>query len=511
MKKVLKILWRTVKWTIIVLFLLTVLAVTLICVRQVHVPKLVAESLLERYMPSNIVVYTDSVDIGVRGGLSVRGLKVYDRECKEHLSPMAGADAIDVDFLSRIVTIEGARYPRLPDGYYAPGNEERNSRIECRLPNLPDFSLTLVRPEILGLTPRQVTANVEVSRGRITVNRIKVDWPDRDERMAVDGFCYVDFDRQEVYGEVRGLARQPNIRPLLVALDVPVAMPYFDGFTEVTRPVPSWCGWKVNLVNNDLDLYLDLRPKLGRYNGIAMDSATGKIHLHVYTREDFLNYRQTIGPISGKTGEGLTLDGTVIVTGTNGYNTVDVDAKSTMPIADVLRIAGFEDDYVDSDVTGESSCKLQFRFPRAMTNNYELLNGRGHVEIKNGQLMRMKGFRGLLKEMPSAAPAVSWFTDTTQASCDYTIENGILKTDNVYIEGSLFSIKMYGSLDTTVDKLDFTVRVQFTKKDSIVGKLLHPLTWPFTKLLLEFRLTGSAGDPKWKYISVVDRVLEAVK
>ena len=182
-----------------------------------------------------------------------------------------------------------------------------------------------------------------------------------------------------------------------------------------------------------------------------------------------------------------------------------------MPIADVLRIAGFEDEYVDADVTGESTCKLQFRFPRAMTNNYELLNGSGHVEVKNGQLMRMKGFRGLLKEMPSAAPAVSWFTDTTQASCDYTIENGILKTDNVYIEGSLFSIKMYGSLDTTVDKLDFTVRVQFTKKDSIVGKLLHPLTWPFTKLLLEFRLTGSASDPNWKYISVVDRVLEAVK
>jgi hypothetical protein len=113
--------------------------------------------------------------------------------------------------------------------------------------------------------------------------------------------------------------------------------------------------------------------------------------------------------------------------------------------------------------------------------------------------------------MPSAAPAVSWFTDTTQASCDYTIENGILKTDNVYIEGSLFSIKMYGSLDTTVDKLDFTVRVQFTKKDSIVGKLLHPLTWPFTKLLLEFRLTGSAKEPEWKYISVIDRVLEVVK
>ena len=146
-----------------------------------------------------------------------------------------------------------------------------------------------------------------------------------------------------------------------------------------------------------------------------------------------------------------------------------------------------------------------------MTDDYGLLNGKGHVEVKHGQLMRMKGFRGLLEAMPSVAPAVSWFTDTTQASCDYVIENGVLRTDGVYIEGSLFSIKMYGSLDTVANSLDFTVRVQFTKQDSFMGKLIHPLTWPFTKLLLEFRLTGTPEKPEWKYISVVDRVLEVVK
>ena len=54
------------------------------------------------------------------------------------------------------------------------------------------------------------------------------------------------------------------------------------------------------------------------------------------------------------------------------------------------------------------------------------------------------------------------------------------------------------------------MRVQFAKKDSIAGKLLHPLAWPFTKLLLEFRLTGTPDEPKWTYLSVIDRVLEAV-
>ena len=70
---------------------------------------------------------------------------------------------------------------------------------------------------------------------------------------------------------------------------------------------------------------------------------------------------------------------------------------------------------------------------------------------------------------------------------------------------------MFGWFDAVRNVQDFTVRVQFAKSDSVVGKILHPLTWPFTKLLLEFKLTGSPEAPKWKYVSVVDRVLEVVK
>ena len=146
-----------------------------------------------------------------------------------------------------------------------------------------------------------------------------------------------------------------------------------------------------------------------------------------------------------------------------------------------------------------------------MTNNYEVMDGSGHIAIRNGCLMRMKWFRGLIDAMPSIAPAITWLSDTTQASGDYVIEKGVLRTENVYIEGTLFSIKMSGWLDTVRNTQDFTVHVQFAKSDSMVGKILHPITWPFTKLLLEFRLTGSPDEPKWKYISVINRVVEAVK
>ena len=277
-------------------------------------------------------------------------------------------------------------------------------------------------------------------------------------------------------------------------------------------PLPKFpVKFPVNLVNNDLDLHLSLHPTLGRYNNVPMSKADGELYLHVYTRDGWLNYSHQFGPIIAVGPNGEPLEGTVKVSGTNGYNTVAVDAKSALPVADLLEIGGFTGDYVDKDIFRECKCNLVFKFPRSMTNNYEVLNGSGHMEIRNGQIMRMKGFKGLLKLLAEKVPGISNFTDSTQASCDYVIENGVLKTDNIYIEGAVFSIKMYGKFDAPNDKLDFVVRVQFTKRDSFMGKILHPLAWPFTKLLLEFKLTGSPQDPQWHYISVIDRVVEAAK
>ena len=514
MKRLAKILWKTVKWTFAAVLLLLAAATVAFCVMVVHdvpVPVSLVQREFSSVAPSNLVLKVESASFSFLGGFKARGVSVLDMSKGVEGEFLAGADEIAVDFLGRRLTLVRARYPRLPDSYYAPENHERNGRVEAVLPSIPRFTLVLERPDILAVRPARVVADVEVSPDMVEVDRVRLDWPDRDERMRVDGVCTVDLARQVVEGSVRGTAKQAHIRPMLEALDIPVSLPYIDGFTEVPCCVPSSCSWNVNLVNNDLDLDLGLHPTLGRYNGVLMKRADGDLHLHVYTRGDWLNYRHVFGPIVGVGPNGEPLEGTVKVSGTNGYNVVEVAAKSALPVAELLRIGGFVGDYVGEDVVGESSCDLQFRFPRAMTNNYEVLDGRGHVEVKNGMLMRMKGFKGLLALLADKVPGVSWFTDSTQASCDYVIERGVLKTDNVYIEGSVFSIKMYGSFDATKDMLDFTVRVQFTKRDSVMGKILHPLAWPFTKMLLEFRLVGSPSKPEWHYISVIDRVVEATK
>jgi len=514
MRLLLKIIWKTAKWSFVVfcVFAVALIAyVVSLAFHDQHVPDSAVKRLVAGVVPPGMSVQVDSVEVGFRRGMRARGVRICETDWDRGARFVAGADLVEVDPLARRVRVVGAKYPRLPDSYYAPGNHERNERIDVTLPEIPRFTLELVRPEILAVAPERVLADVEVTRDHVFVDRIRLDWPDEEVRSGVVGFCTIDLARQKLVGEVEGTARQAHIRPMLVALDLPVSLPYIDGFTEVPGYVPSRCGWKVNLVNSDLDLELGLHPNLGKYNGVAMKKADGTLNLHVYTRGDWLNYTHTFGPIVGVGPDGEPLEGIVKVSGTNGFNTVEVDAKSALPVADLLRIGGFTGEYVGREVVGESSCRLKFAFPRAMTNNYEVLNGEGHVEVRGGQIMRMRGFKGLLALLAEKVPGVSWFTDTTQASCDYVIENGVVKTDNIYIEGSVFSIKMYGSFDAVKDSLDFTVRVQFTKRDSFMGKILHPLAWPFTKLLLEFRLSGSTDNPEWEYISVIDRVVEAAK
>jgi hypothetical protein len=511
MAKYMKIILRTVELGFIVFCFFF----ASLFFRAQPLPSSWVEFALSHFAPTNLVVEVDGFSVGFRSGVAFDGVRVFDAAelaSSTNAVPMASVDRLVVNPLARRILAVGARYPRLPASYYAPENHERNERLEATLPRLPRFLLILENPDILGAAPAKVVAEVEVQPSRVSFERIHLTWPPAPEGpMFLDGECAVDLVTQEVVGETHGTALQRQIRPFIDVLDVPVALPYIDAFTEVPGKVPASCSWHVNLVNNDFTLDLGLHPTLGRYRGVPMAKADGNLHLFVYTRGDWLNYHHQFGPIVGVGPKGEPLEGTVVVDGTNGYNTVSVMAKSALPVAHLLKIGGFEDDYVDDSVVGDSVCSLEFRFPRAMTNNYEVLNGKGHLSLRNGHLMRMKGMKGLVELLADKVPGVAWFTDVTQGSCDYVIENGILRSDNIYIEGTVFSIKMYGQFDTIKNALDFTVRVQFSKSDSIVGKILHPLAWPFTKLLLEFRVTGTANNPKWEYISVIDRVLEAVK
>lgn len=151
---------------------------------------------------------------------------------------------------------------------------------------------------------------------------------------------------------------------------------------------------------------------------------------------------------------------------------------------------------IDLDISGDFS-----------TNIWKTVNGKGKIEVTNGHLARMKLFSGLTESLAKRVPGVSFLVDQTQASADVVFKNGVLTTENLYIDGGMISIKGWGSYDISQDDLDFVIRVQFTREESIAGKIVHYLTLPFTKLLLEFKVSGPIDNPKWENIQIVDRIL----
>lgn len=477
--------------------------------RSQHIPADWVESALKKALPETLLVQLDSISFGVFNGLTVKNLRVFDlSESAEQ--PIASAKKVTVYPLRRLIVADALRYPRLPAGYYVPGNQERNERVQLDLPAVPRFSLCLIRPEILGVTPDNVIADVEIHHDRLSVSRIHLDWAELSEPIALDGFCSADFSRQVVQGEVYGFAKQYHIRPLLVALDIPISVEYMDAFTEVPGRIPARCGWNVNLINNDFTLTLDLKPDMGKYNGVALAHAESKLMIQTHTVGTNMNYKVTVGPLAARGVNAESLNGSVIITGQDNNVCVEANAKSNLPVAQLLKIAGFTGDYVDESMIGEAQSTNTFRFPDDMGSDVSKLNGEGHFEL-NGQVFRMKGFAGLLELLATRVPGVASITDSTSAKCDYTIRNGILHTENAVIDGKALSILMYGDLDLTKDELNFNVRVRFASQDSFVGKVLHPLTSPVSMLLLEFRLTGSTEHPKWEYLSVIDRVWEAAQ
>jgi hypothetical protein len=143
----------------------------------------------------------------------------------------------------------------------------------------------------------------------------------------------------------------------------------------------------------------------------------------------------------------------------------------------------------------------------ATTNFAARLNGAGKVAVKEGRLIQLPLFAGLTELLAARVPGVGYLVNQSTASADFTISNGVVRTDNLFIEGGVLSIKGWGGYDIGADRLDCTVRVQFLKEETLLGKLVHPVTWPFTKLLLEFRGSGPIASPVWEYVSVIDRIL----
>ncbi len=616
-KKTLSILWKIVK----VLFLVLFIFLGSLFFREQRLPTSWFNGLSDRLATTNIVFQCDDLAFGFRHGLRVSGIRVYDRTRKDFLTPMISVRTLLISPLSRKVLVVEPQVLRLHDGYYETNNyRERSRRLELTFPKIPTFHLTIDRPNILGLTPQRVTTRVKVQSTCLDFSEIHFDWPDGAHQTNLDGvFCF-DLVKQRATGEVHGESSQSRIRPLLVALDIPSSLSYMDAFTEVTKPVLARGTFDVDLTNNDFRMHLDLKPTMGRYNGVPMSHAEGTLDLYTFVRGTNFNIKLDVDLPVARDPDGQKLAGHLTMNMSNDLVRLAYDVTSELAFRDALEIADFMDpetlDVVVCEtkpvvtVKGRSGVSaadagynnltftaklargsfmdLQLRdletefslvgeqmnfskieargkkggrykgtatviFPGyderrltfatridcregsleeladvanfelgdisgkidgwcelsgpAQTNSVSKWNGKGSIKISDGHLAQLKLFAGLTKILAEKVPGVGFLVNQSSASADFTIKNGVFYSDNILIEGGFISLKAGGTYDIERDDANFTVLVQFLKKDSVLGNVLHSVTWPFSKLLLEFKATGSLDNPQWEYISILDRIL----
>ena len=603
-------------------FILLSVFVASLFFRSQSVPGFVIDGLCRRMSSDGFAVSCDRASFGFRHGLSLSGIRFYDREKKQNPeNPVCTVSGVHWDLFSRTVVVSGAKYPRLPDSYYddsvpssAPG------ALDIDLPEFDPVRVVLEKPSILGIDASSLETFVSSDGHRIEAKSISLELPDKDRDTRVSGAVTLDLDSQKMFFSIAGAVSQHQIRPLIEVLDVGIAVEYMDAFTGVEKPVESAMDFSCDLVSGAIDIGLKLRPDSGKYNGVAFESAEGTIEVLSRIAGTGRDYHLTIDvPRVIDSAGSVSCAKLTVEDPAAGKMLLGVDAKSSLSLEDALAVSevislddlpairceappvitlkgkagtSSEDSALNdlsgtvflrrgtingfvvnnlatsytlkgtilesvSSATGKSGGKLSwrdrmdlegFREGKARfsvsgsyrdgtleeiadafsfdlgerngkidwdlslsgelgANAVSTLNGSGKLKIADGHLAQMKLFAGFTKLLAAKIPGVSFFVNQTQASATFTITNGVFESSDIYIEGGFFSVKGWGRYDMAADNLDFTVRAQFLKKESIAGKIVHPLTFPFTKFLLEFKVEGPIDDPRWQYISIPDRIL----
>lgn len=628
---------------ILITFLVAAVALLLLCLSEISLPEFVIECATRRILSSDDwLLRIDSARLRPSGRLTLKGIRLLDRK-KAEAVPFLAVERVSMEFSPlrmllrprgaiRSMTVVRMKMPRLPDGYYIPDSiefpgspdfTERDEPIEMDIPDLEPFGVSLVEPDILDLRAKAVTVkSVSARAGVLSFDGVRVAFPDRDAKMEVVGSCELDVPGQRVRGGVHGQARQPNIRPMLQALDITNSYQFIDAFTGVVTPVDAGCKFDVNLRNSDLSLLLDLHPTGGAYRGVPLKTVQGNIDLRVFVRDHFQNAYITVGPVDVRMADGTYMTGTVVYENTNDIGYVSfrgvqsvTSLSNALAVADVLNdgtldclqpetppaitldgimavdpahaatnridgtlafdrgtffgiplvsartvfrlrgdrvefahgrssmphggdiagegeisFPGFREDNASfgvkvsgrgisledvtsvlgieggGDMSGKISGRVEFTAPFS-DRLASGLNGSASVSVKDGRLARIRLFAGLTDYLAKNVPGVASLVDQSNAELECTITNGVVRTSKLNVSGDVFAITGGGTYSIPEDNLDLTFRVKLFKNGTIIEKLATPITWTFSKLLMEFKVTGSMDSPRWKYVSVIERLL----
>jgi hypothetical protein len=141
-------------------------------------------------------------------------------------------------------------------------------------------------------------------------------------------------------------------------------------------------------------------------------------------------------------------------------------------------------DYRDSK--GSLSGRYDFSF---VPGKPEQMRGKGNLLVEDGNVFAIPVLGPLSFLLDSVIPGAGYQT-SRRATCDYTVANGEIRTDNLDVQGQGFVMIGKGSLFFIEDRMDFGVRVN---AQGVPGILLYPVS-----KLFEYVSDGRMTEPKWR-------------
>lgn len=135
---------------------------------------------------------------------------------------------------------------------------------------------------------------------------------------------------------------------------------------------------------------------------------------------------------------------------------------------------------------GEVSGRYDFSF---VPDDARQMRGEGNLIIADGNVFAIPVLGPLSILLDAIIPGTGYQT-SRKATCDFRVANGEIRTDNLDVIGTGFTMIGQGSLFFLEDRMDFAVRVNAR---GVPGLILYPVS-----KLMEYVSDGKLSEPKWR-------------
>lgn len=124
--------------------------------------------------------------------------------------------------------------------------------------------------------------------------------------------------------------------------------------------------------------------------------------------------------------------------------------------------------------------------------------GRGELRVQDGNLFRLPLLGGLSSLLSMIYPGLG-FASQTDLHSTFEVQDRAITTEDARLEGDILSIRAGGRYEIG-GRMRFVVEVQLLRRGPVAA-VLRLVTLPVTKLL-EFQLSGTPEDPKWRPVNL---------